>query len=82
MRLVMDLLFLEELDFRVDEATGRRCMAVAQSIEESFRMALETIGIELDSYGTVQFVPVKGGFIVQGRSKAWREKAERKTQSR
>lgn len=78
----MDLLFLEAIDFKVDEATGRRCMATAQCIEDSFRLALETVGIELDSYGTVQFVPVKGGFIVQGRSKAWREKAERQTQSR
>lgn len=78
----MDLLFLESIDFFVDETTGRRCMATAPTIEDSFRMALETVGIELDSYGTVQFVPTKGGFTVQGRSKAWREKAERQTQPR
>jgi hypothetical protein len=78
----MDLLFLEELDVKLNAAQGRRCMATAYSVEDSLRMALEIKGIELVDYGTVVFVPTAHGYTVQARSKAWREKAERKTAPR
>jgi hypothetical protein len=78
----MDLLFLESLDVRVTTEQGRRCLAASRSVEDSLRQALELVGLELVDYGTVQFRPTPKGYTVEARSKAWREKAERKTVAR
>jgi hypothetical protein len=78
-RLVLDLLFIETIDFTLTIPEGNRCQATGRTMEDSFRYALELKGIELMDYGSVQFVRTPTGYSVQGRSKAWRERTERQT---
>jgi hypothetical protein len=91
MRLVMDVLFVDEVDFDIPAADGYRHMAVGESMEEALRAAMAQKGIELIDYDTVQFkfpTVTQGGTAahlsgmskvcrVEARSKAWKEKAER-----
>lgn len=76
----MDVLFVDEVDVEISVTEGRRCLAVAESMEESLRTALALKGIELIDYGTVQFrfpAARPGVCVVEARSKAWREKIQR-----
>jgi hypothetical protein len=88
MRMVMDVMFLEVLEFTLPIATYAPCR-VASSMEEILRQAMTAVGIELIDYGsftatTVMPAPVNG--VVDGAkatveisaySKAYRERMER-----
>lgn len=85
MRMVMDLCFLEVLEFTLlpIEMALVRC---ARSQEGVLRGAMATVGLELLDYGSFTAValnlPDVTAYRVTAYSKAWREKAERATASR
>lgn len=79
MRLVIDTLFLETLEFRMATGAWNQC-SVAPSREESLREAMETVGLELIDYGSFTAVPIPYphlGVRVSAYSRAYRERAER-----
>lgn len=94
MRLVMDVLFLESLEFTLPILTYAPCR-VAPSMEEILRSAMVRAGIELIDYGsftatTVMPAATNGG-IIDGNlatvefavfSKAYRERTERNAMAR
>jgi len=82
MRLVLDVIFLEALDFQLDKTEWKRCQ-VERSQEEVLRAALVLVGLELIDYGS--FVAKPYGLLsvtIDVYSKAYRERAERATASR
>jgi len=77
MRLVMDTLFLEELEFEIGRDEWRYC-SIKPSREESLRAALAKVGLELIDYGSYTTQPF--GVLqttVRVYSKAFRERLER-----
>jgi hypothetical protein len=83
-RLVMDVLFLEEIAFELPAIEVARC-SVALSQEEVLRSLLELVGIELIDYGSFTVQPVippwhrrlESWYLVSAYSKAFRERVER-----
>lgn len=90
MRLVQDLIFLEQLDFAIPLIDAHRCQHTTKSWGAAAAMACELVGIELQDYHTAVFTPRVDGVGTAGvpisykawvdvslRSKAWRERVER-----
>lgn len=88
MRLVMDLLFIEELDFQISLDQGMRCIHTTKSVEDAAARACALVGIELVDYHSCVFRAAQRGLLgvtptveyrtdVKLRSKAWRERTER-----
>lgn len=85
MRLVMDLLFLEEIEFKVEHAVFLRAR-VAPSREEVLRILMENVGIELVDYHAFTVQPcmpppqrdhLESWDMVKAYSQAFRERTER-----
>jgi hypothetical protein len=84
MRLVMDVLFLEEMLFRVQASTYYRHRN-AWSREEVLRALMKEVGIEMIDYGSFTVQPVEPPipitsvvqYYVAVYSKAYRERVER-----
>jgi len=79
MRLVMDQLFIDTLDFQVPVATARRCDATAGSMAEALKAACAEVGIELIDYETGRFVTHGGADVtlVSLQSRAYNERMRR-----
>lgn len=84
MRLVQDLIFLEQLDFAIPLIDAHRCQHTTKSWGAAAAMACELVGIELQDYHTAVFSPRASAgpysdivVEVSLRSKAWRERVER-----
>ena len=76
-RLVMDILFAEELEFPMSAAEYTHCM-VQPSREEGLRACLVTKGLELMEYGSFRVIPVGLAAVkVEVFSRAYRSRAER-----
>jgi hypothetical protein len=89
-RLVMDVLFLEHLEFRLPHGTVMRSRAAA-SQEEVLRSLMAAVGIELIDYGSFTVQPcmppagrdrLESWDLVTAFSKAYRERAERDARAR
>jgi hypothetical protein len=80
-RLVLDVLFLDHLEFSLSTLDYSRC-STAWSREEVLRKALEGIGLELIDYGSFIVQPRGAWRRIEVYSKAYRERAERATLSR
>lgn len=82
-RLVLDVMFLETLQFRMLVDHYRVC-AIAPSREEVLRRCLESKGIELIDYDSWTVQPLGSTQMIDIRvySRAYRERLERATASR
>jgi hypothetical protein len=94
-RLVQDLLFLEELDFGISLVDGARCLNTTKSMRDAAASACELVGLELVDYDSCVFrqvgikighhgigdpIPLTPSWMsVRLRSRAWRERTERYT---
>jgi hypothetical protein len=81
MRLVLDVLFLDHVEFSLSTLDYSQC-AIAWSQEEVLRKALEHVGMELIDYGSFIVQPRGAQRRIEVYSKAYRERAERATLSR
>lgn len=80
MKAVMDLLFLEELEFEVPAIVAGRALAVQDSLSLAITAICESVGIELVDYDRMTVSPGPPGIstaMVRVFSRAYREKAER-----
>jgi hypothetical protein len=85
MRLVLDTLFLETLQFQIPHVIATRCR-IAPSREDELRQLMELVGIELIDYGSFTVQPcmpparrdrLESWDAVNAYSRAYRERAER-----
>lgn len=85
MRLVMDTLFLEEVEFYLPMTVAQRCR-VAPSREEELRQAMAYVGLELIDYDSFTVSPslpprsrdrLEPWDMFRVFSKAFRERTER-----
>lgn len=81
MKPVMDLLFLEELEFEVPTIVANRATATQASLSLAIKAICEHVGIELVDYDRMIVRPGLplgvSTSLVRVFSKAYREKAER-----
>jgi hypothetical protein len=77
MRLVQDLIFLEELSFRVPLVDAAHAKAGTFSIGEAAANFCALAGLELIDYDTIRTIPVGDMVEVQLMAKAWRERWQR-----
>ena len=77
--MVLDQLFVEQLDFYLPAEVARRCMQVNKTVADAFREACSLVGLELIDYWSVVFreEPKNHRTLIMGRSKAWCERAKR-----
>jgi len=76
-RLVQDLIFLEELEFRVGSVEAAQAKAGTFSVGEAAVNLCALAGLELIDYDTLMLHPVGTMVQVQLKAKAWRERWQR-----
>jgi len=93
MRLVMDTLFCDEVNFALSIAEYAPCR-VAPSMEDILRASMAAVGLELIDYGSftaTTFMPAERGGVIDGSqvtvqfnvySRAYRQRAEREAAPR
>jgi hypothetical protein len=77
MRAVQDLLFIEELSFRVPAVDAAQAKAETFSMGEAAEKLCALAGLELIDYDTIRTIPVGDMVEVQLMAKAWRERWQR-----
>lgn len=79
MRLVLDQIFCDTLAFFLPIAEARRCRNTAGTMGEAFGAACALVGLELIDYDSQRFTdyPTSGTTLVEGHSRAWRERMQR-----
>ena len=77
MRIVQDLLFLEELTFTVPAVDAAHAKAGTFSMGEAAANLCALAGLELVDYDTVRTIPVGQMVEVQLMARAWRERWQR-----
>ena len=79
MRLVLDQLFIDTLDFKIPLVTARRCDATNRTMADVLKAACAEIGIELIDYETGRFVTFGGSDVTQVhlQSRAYNERVAR-----
>ena len=79
MKLVLDQIFADTVEFVVPVEVARRCLFATKSIGEAFTQACAYVGLELIEFDSVRFLTLPHGEVttVTGHSRLWRERIAR-----
>jgi hypothetical protein len=77
MRVVQDLIFVEQMTFTISATAATEAKRGTWSIAEGVQNACAAIGLELVDYDTVLWHPVGTQVRVELKSRAWRDRWKR-----